>query len=75
VEAKGCASAGFGRGEATGTMSLQLLLIVAAIGVVPVVSRLFKAIMELLVRLIATAFTVLFVVLVLAVLAAHGKLF
>ena len=55
-------------------MSLQLLLIVAAIGVLPVVSRLIKTIVELAVRLIATVFTVLFVVLVLAAFASHGKM-
>lgn len=56
------------------TMSLQLLLIVAAIGVVPVVSKLIKAIVELVVRLVATAFTVLFIVLVLAAFVSHGKM-
>jgi len=62
------------RKEAKQTMSLQLLLIVAAIGVIPVVGRLIKAIVELAVRLIATVFTVLFVVLVLAAFASHGKM-
>lgn len=57
------------------TMSLQLLLIVAAMGVVPVVGKLIKAMVELMVRLVATAFTVLFVVIVLAAFASHGKLF
>lgn len=56
-------------------MSLQLLLIVAAIGVVPVISRLIKAMVELLVRLIATAFTVMGIVIVLAAFASHGKFF
>lgn len=55
-------------------MSLQLLLIVAAIGVVPVVGRLIKAIVKLVVRLVATVFTVLFIVLVLAAFASHGKM-
>ncbi len=55
-------------------MSLQLLLVVAAIGVIPAIGRLIKAIVEALVKLIATAFTVLFVMLVLAVFASHGKL-
>jgi hypothetical protein len=55
-------------------MSLQLLLIVAAIGVLPVVSKLIKAIVALVVRLVATAFTVLFVVLVLAAFVSHGKM-
>jgi hypothetical protein len=55
-------------------MSLQLLLIVAAIGVVPVVGKLIKAIVELVVRLVATAFTVLFVVLVLTAFVSHGKI-
>ena len=66
---------GSGRKEAKETMSLQLLLVVAAIGVVPVVSKLIKAIVQLVVRLVATAFTVLFFVLVLAAFASHGKLF
>jgi hypothetical protein len=61
--------------EAKETMSLQLLLIVAAIGVLPLVGKLVKAIVEILVRLIATAFTVLLVVIVLAAFASHGKLF
>lgn len=60
--------------EAKETMSLQLLLIVAAIGAVPVVSKLIKAIVELVVRLVATAFTVLFIVLVLAAFVSHGKM-
>lgn len=55
-------------------MSLQLLLVVAAIGVVPVVIRLIKAIVEFLVRLVAMAFTVLFAVLVLTAFASHGKM-
>jgi hypothetical protein len=55
-------------------MSLQLLLIVAAIGIAPAVGRLIKAVVDVLVKLIATAFTVLFVVLVLAAFASHGKL-
>jgi hypothetical protein len=55
-------------------MSLQLLLIVAAFGAVATVGKLIKAIVELLVRLVATAFTVLFVVIVLAAFASHGKL-
>lgn len=55
-------------------MSLQLLLVVAAIGFAPAVGRLIKAFVEFMVRLIATAFTVLFVVLVLAAFATHGKL-
>ena len=60
--------------EAKETMSLQLLLIVAAIGAVPVVSTLIKAIVELVVRLVATAVTVLFIVLVLAAFVSHGKM-
>jgi hypothetical protein len=56
-------------------MSLQLLLVVAAIAVVPVVGRLIKAVVEFAIRLVATAFTVLFVVLVLAAFASHGRLF
>lgn len=63
-----------GRKEAKETMSFQLLLIAAAIGVVPVVSRLIKAIVELLVRLVATAFTVLLIVIVVAAFASHGRL-
>lgn len=55
-------------------MSLQLLLIVAAIGVMPVVGRLIKAVVELLVGLVATAFTVLLIVIVVAAFASHGKL-
>lgn len=60
--------------EAKETMSLQLLLMVAAIGVLPVVGKLIKAIVALVVRLVATAFTVLFVVLVLAAFVSHGKM-
>lgn len=55
-------------------MSLQLLLIVAAIGFAPAVGRLIKAFVEFLVKLVATTFTVLFVVLVLTAFASHGKL-
>jgi hypothetical protein len=55
-------------------MSLQLLLVMAAIGVIPAIGKLIRALVELLVRLIVTAFTVLFVMLVLAVFASHGKL-
>lgn len=62
-----------GRKEAK-EMSLQLLLIVAAIGVLPVVGKLIKAIVEFVVRLVATAFTVLFVVLVLTAFVSHGKI-
>jgi len=65
---------GPGRKEAKETMSLQLLLVVAAVGVVPMVGKLVKAIVEALVRLVATAFTVLFVVIVVAALVSHGKL-
>ena len=55
-------------------MSLQLLLAVAAIGFVPTVFRIIKALVEVLVRLVTTAFTVLFVVIVLAAFVSHGKL-
>lgn len=74
-EAKVGRPLGPGRREAKETMSLQLLLIVAAIGVVPVVGKLIKAIVELLIRLVATALTVMIVVIVLAAFASHGKLF
>jgi hypothetical protein len=53
---------------------LLLALTTGAIVVVPTIARLIKALIELMVKLIATAFTVMFVVLVLTAFVAHGKL-
>ncbi len=53
---------------------LLLALGAAAIFVVPAIFRLIKQLVELLVKMIATAFTVMFFVLVLTAFVAHGKL-
>ncbi len=55
-------------------MSLQLLLIVAAIMVIPAIGKLIKTAIELMVKLVTTTFTVLFVVIVLAAFVSHGRL-
>jgi hypothetical protein len=56
---------------------MTLLLLAGTIGafvIVPTIIRLIKQLIELLVKMIIGAFTVMFFVLVLTAFVAHGKL-
>jgi hypothetical protein len=53
---------------------VMLVLGAAAIFVVPAIFRLIRQLVELLVKMIAAAFTVMFILLVLTAFVAHGKL-
>ena len=56
-------------------MTLMLLgLTIGGFVIVPTIIRLIKQLIELLVKMIIGAFTVMFFVLVLAAFVAHGKL-
>lgn len=56
------------------TMNPTLLILAAVIGVIPAIGKLVRAIMELLVRLVVGAFTVLFVILIVTAVLSRGKL-
>jgi hypothetical protein len=55
-------------------MTLQLLLIAATVSVVPTIAKLLRAMIRLIVRLVATAFVGGIVLIVLVDIASHGKL-
>lgn len=60
--------------KGTVTMTPQLVLVAAAFVALPVIGKVIKAIIELFVKLIAGAVTVVFVMFVLMAFVTHGKL-
>jgi hypothetical protein len=55
-------------------MTSQILLVALALGAIPAIGKLVRAIVDLLITLLAGAFAVVVVVLAISAFLSHGKL-